>query len=193
MEYIAYLHKDQKSDYGVSFPDLPGCITAGATLEEAQRMAREALGLHLAGMVEDGEALPEPSRLDDLASDPARKDAVCFLVSAEAPNRVLRVNITTKESQLRQIDAFAAAAGMTRSTFVVHAALHEGQRLSGLDGRLRVRRAARAAHPEVSPAPHGVQKEAVEGARHQPAKQSATRPAAPIGSTPRRKAKDTAR
>ena len=45
MEYIAYLHKDKKSDYGVSFPDFPGCITAGTSLEEARRMAAEALSL----------------------------------------------------------------------------------------------------------------------------------------------------
>ena len=44
MDYIAYLHKDRNSDYGVSFPDFPGCITAGKTLEEAHRMAAEALG-----------------------------------------------------------------------------------------------------------------------------------------------------
>jgi predicted RNase H-like HicB family nuclease len=43
MEYIAYLHKDRGSDYGVSFPDFPGCITAGKTLEEASRLAPEAL------------------------------------------------------------------------------------------------------------------------------------------------------
>ena len=42
MEYIAYLHKDRDSDYGVSFPDFPGCITAGKTLDEASRMAAEA-------------------------------------------------------------------------------------------------------------------------------------------------------
>jgi predicted RNase H-like HicB family nuclease len=32
MDYIAYLHKDRDSDFGVSFPDFPGCITAGKTL-----------------------------------------------------------------------------------------------------------------------------------------------------------------
>jgi len=71
MEYIAYLHKDRDSDFGVSFPDFPGCVTAGKTLEEAQRM----------GMVEDGEAVPEPSSLDALADDPARENAVAVLVS----------------------------------------------------------------------------------------------------------------
>jgi predicted RNase H-like HicB family nuclease len=61
MEYIAYLHKDRDSDFGVSFPDFPGCVTAGRTLEEARRMAAEALALHIAGMIEDGEMVPDPS------------------------------------------------------------------------------------------------------------------------------------
>jgi predicted RNase H-like HicB family nuclease len=47
MEYIAHLHKDRKSDFGVSFPDFPGCVAAGRTLEEARRMAIEALAFHI--------------------------------------------------------------------------------------------------------------------------------------------------
>jgi len=43
MEYIAYLHKDKNSDFGVSFPDFPGCITAGKTLEEARELAGRGL------------------------------------------------------------------------------------------------------------------------------------------------------
>jgi predicted RNase H-like HicB family nuclease len=87
MEYIAYLHKDKGSDFGVSFPDFPGCVTAGRTLEEAREMAAEALTLHMAGMIEDGEALPEPSTLDQLPGDPAIQGAIAFLVSAEAPEK----------------------------------------------------------------------------------------------------------
>jgi predicted RNase H-like HicB family nuclease len=71
MEYIAYLHKNRDSDYGVSFPDFPGCITAGKTLDEASRLAPEALALHIAGMIEDGDAVPEPSKLDDVAAEAA--------------------------------------------------------------------------------------------------------------------------
>ena len=66
MEYVAYLHKDRKSDFGVSFPDFPGCITAGKTLEDARRMASEALALHVRGMLEDGETLPEPSSIGEM-------------------------------------------------------------------------------------------------------------------------------
>jgi len=123
MEYIAYLHKDKRSDYGVSFPDFPGCVTAGRSLEEARELAVEALTLHIAGMVEDGEALPEPSTLDALARDPAMKGAVAFLVSAEAPTKTVRVNITARESQIEAIDKLAREAGMTRSAYMVQSAV----------------------------------------------------------------------
>jgi predicted RNase H-like HicB family nuclease len=95
MDYIAYLHKDRDSDFGVSFPDFPGCITADKTLEEAHRMAAEALALHIAGMVEDGDAIPKPSTLDALAEDPAREGAVAFFVRVEPETeRAVRINIT---------------------------------------------------------------------------------------------------
>ncbi len=125
MDYIAYLHKRRGSDFGVSFPDLPGCITAGKTLEEAHRMAAEALALHIAGMVEDGEELPAPSTLDALADDPARKDAVAFLVHVQPgrPERTVRINITAREKQVEEIDRLADEAGLTRSAYMVQSAL----------------------------------------------------------------------
>jgi predicted RNase H-like HicB family nuclease len=124
MDYIAYLHKDRNSDFGVSFPDFPGCITAGKTLDEAHRMAAEALALHIAGMVEDGDTIPAPSALDDLADDPARKDAVAFLVHVDPhTDRTVRINITAREKQLERINQLANQAGMTRSAYMVHSAL----------------------------------------------------------------------
>lgn len=123
MQYLAYLHKDRNSDYGVSFPDFPGCITAGKTLEEAHRFAAEALTFHIQGLLEDGETIPEPSTLDDLVSDPARQNAITFLVSAQPVEKTVRVNITARESQLAQIDRLASEAGMTRSAYIVRAAL----------------------------------------------------------------------
>ena len=86
MGYIAYLYKDRKSDFGVSFPDFPGCVTAGKTLEEARRMASEALAFHIKGMAEDGDAIPKPSTIDDIAGDPAMKQAVVFLVTVDLEN-----------------------------------------------------------------------------------------------------------
>jgi len=56
--YIGLIHQEAGSDYGVSFPDFPGVVTAGMSLDDAQVMAEEALALHVDGLVEDGEALP---------------------------------------------------------------------------------------------------------------------------------------
>jgi predicted RNase H-like HicB family nuclease len=121
MDYIAYLHKDRRSDVGVSFPDFPGCITAGRNLEEARRKAAEALSLHIAGMLEDGEKIPKPSTLDDVANDSARKDAVLLLVPARS-ERTIRFNVTAKESQLEKIDLLAHAARSNRSAYMVQMA-----------------------------------------------------------------------
>ncbi len=123
MDYIAYMHKDKNSDYGVSFPDFPGCITAGSTLEEARRMASEALSFHIKGMREDGDEIPEPSSLDDLRSDPGMKGAVAFLTEVKEPEKTVRINITARESQILEIDRRAVVAGLTRSSYVVQRAL----------------------------------------------------------------------
>jgi predicted RNase H-like HicB family nuclease len=123
MEYIAYLHQDKKSDYGASFPDFPGCITAVSTLEEARRIAAEALSFHIASMQEDGEEIPEPSTLDDLQNDPAKKGAVAFLVEVTAQEKTVCINITARESQIAEIDRRANAAKLSRSAYIVNRAL----------------------------------------------------------------------
>ena len=64
--FPALLHYDVLGQVGVTFPDLPGCVTAGADEAEALREAKEALGLHLYGMERDGEAIPAPTRLLDV-------------------------------------------------------------------------------------------------------------------------------
>lgn len=142
MEYIAYLHKDRDSDYGVSFPDFPGCITAGRTLDEASRMASEALALHIQGMIEDGEVVPEPSKVDDVAADATRRGAIAFLVNVETPDATIRVNITARESQIAKIDALAQASGLTRSGYMVRAAI--GEVLGEETRNVRSRNARRA-------------------------------------------------
>jgi predicted RNase H-like HicB family nuclease len=125
MEYIAYLHKEKRSDYGVSFPDFPGCITAGSSLEEARHLAGEALALHVAGMREDGEPIPRPSTLDELRTDPAMKGAVAFLTELREPETTVRINITARKSQIAEIDRRARAKGLTRSSYIVQSALKE--------------------------------------------------------------------
>jgi predicted RNase H-like HicB family nuclease len=122
--YIAIVHKEAKSDFGVSFPDFPGCITAGQTIDEAKDMAQDALTLHIHGMLEDGEKMPTPSKLEDIMADLDYSDATAYLVVSvpEAKPRTVRVNITMPEMTLKQIDAAARKRGMSRSSFLVHAA-----------------------------------------------------------------------
>jgi predicted RNase H-like HicB family nuclease len=122
--YIAIVHKDPKSDFGVSFPDFPGCIAAGKNIDEAKDMAQESLTLHIQGMIEDGEELPTPSKLEEIMADPDFADATAYLVVdvPDAKTRTVRVNITVPEMTLKQIDAAAKKRGMSRSSFLVHAA-----------------------------------------------------------------------
>ena len=66
MNYLAIIHKESDSQYGVSFPDFIGCITAGETLDQAKELAQEALTFHIDGMIQDGEELPTPSKIEDV-------------------------------------------------------------------------------------------------------------------------------
>ena len=122
--YIAVVHKDPKSDFGVSFPDFPGCITAGTSIDEAKDMANDALSLHVKGLLEDGEDIPSPSKLEDIIENPEYSDSAAILVVSisEAKARSVRVNITVPEDMLRKIDNIAKQRGMSRSSFLVNAA-----------------------------------------------------------------------
>ena len=122
--YIAFLHKEDESDFGVSFPDFPGCVTAGKTLDEARTLASEALGLHVSGMVEDGEVIPAPSSLDEVMAFPEASDAVVLVVDVqEKAPKTVRVNVTFAEDVLEKIDHFAESQGTTRSGFLARAAV----------------------------------------------------------------------
>jgi predicted RNase H-like HicB family nuclease len=121
--YIALLRKDPDSDYGVDFPDFPGCVTAASSLEGARAMAAEALEFHIEGMIEDGLPVPDPSNLDAVMSDPDSAEAIPFLVSVpDRRPRAVRVNITVPETELRRIDAFAKRHGLNRSALLTEAA-----------------------------------------------------------------------
>lgn len=122
--YIAVLHKEAETDFGVSFPDFPGCITGGESIDATKDLAQEALILHIQGMVEDDEPLPIPSKLEDIMADTDYVGAMAYLVVAvpDAKPRTIRININVSEMTLKQIDATAKKRGMSRSSFLVHAA-----------------------------------------------------------------------
>ena len=84
-KYPGLVHKETDSDYGVSFPDLLGYITAGRTIEEAGEMAAEALALHIEGLAEDGHAILS-GRVTVLAH-PDAAAALALLVVEPLPAR----------------------------------------------------------------------------------------------------------
>lgn len=122
--YIALIHKDGDSDFGVSFPDFPGCTTAGRSLEEARTLAQEALAFHIEGMEQDGEALPSPSSLDTIMRHPDFADGVAFLVDRRSVGKTIRVNVTLEERLLSRI----ADVSRNRSKFLAEAAWEKLQR-----------------------------------------------------------------
>ncbi|PBB36901.1 CopG family transcriptional regulator [Mesorhizobium sp. WSM3879] len=121
--YIGLIHKDADSDFGVSFPDFPGVITAGTSLDEARMLAEEALAFHVDGLVEDGQAIPEPSSLEDVMIDKNNRTGVAILVTLKTEEaRVVRVNVTIPEDVLSEIDRYAERHGYSRSGFLTVAA-----------------------------------------------------------------------
>ena len=124
--YIALVHKDPESAYGVSFPDLPGVFSAADDEEDIVPNAIEALTL----WAED-EALPSPSSHSDvLARDDVRAELKegAFLVRiplVRDDTRTVRANITMEAGTLAAIDAAAKRRGLTRSAFLASAALKE--------------------------------------------------------------------
>jgi predicted RNase H-like HicB family nuclease len=117
--YIALLRKDPDSDFGVDFPDFPGCVTAGKSLEEARRLAAEALSAHIEAMLEDGETIPEPATLDAIMAEPDNQEAIGFVVDVPSrATRAVRINVTLPEDLIQAIDRRTT----NRSRFLADAA-----------------------------------------------------------------------
>lgn len=122
--YIAVIHKDPDSDYGVTFPDLHGCFSAGSDMDETLDMAREALASHLKWMQDDGDPIPAPSSLQAIKAHEDAEGAELFALIEvpDEPIRPKRVNITLPEDDLAKIDAYAAEHGYTRSGLLLQGA-----------------------------------------------------------------------
>ncbi|MDX8451165.1 type II toxin-antitoxin system HicB family antitoxin [Mesorhizobium sp. VK9D] len=79
-QYVGLIHKEDASDYGVSFPDFPGVVTAGATLDEAREFAEQALAFHVEGMIEDGAPVPKPPPIEQIEADRDHPERASILV-----------------------------------------------------------------------------------------------------------------
>jgi predicted RNase H-like HicB family nuclease len=124
--YIALVHKDENSAFGVQFPDVPGCFSAADDMDDLVANAMEALSL----WAED-EVLPHARSIDGLKKDKsiARELAEgAFMVSVpfiENDARVVSANISLERGVLKAIDSEAKRRKLTRSAFLAQAAKRE--------------------------------------------------------------------
>ena len=103
--YIGLIHKRRGSDFGVSFPDFPGVITAGTRLSTTrERWPRKRSPFMSKVSMEDGEIIPEPMTLEEIMSDPDNRSGVAILVSLKTEQaKAVRVNVTPPADVLEQI------------------------------------------------------------------------------------------
>lgn len=126
MQYPIFIHKDENSDYGVIVPDLPGCFSAGSTIEEAIKNAHEAIECHLEGLLLDNESIPLKKPVEQHLEDPDFKDGVLAMVEidiSKISGKTTRINVSLPERFLKQIDEYTQQHGGNRSGFLVDAAM----------------------------------------------------------------------
>lgn len=130
MRYTAFIHKDPDTDYGVSFPDVPGCIAVGETIEAALNSAAEALAFHIEGMEADGDPIPQPRQPDEILADPALSEDREGAIIASVPlvrdlGSTTRINVSLDLGLLQAIDSEARQRKQTRSAFIASAVKKE--------------------------------------------------------------------
>ena len=130
MRYVAFIHKDPDSCFGVSFPDIPGCISAGDTLDEAVANGAEALAGHIKWMEADGDPVPSPRSLDEIRDDDGleedREDAVLVAIPLVRDlGSTTRINVSLDLGLLEAMDSEARQRGQTRSAFIASAVRKE--------------------------------------------------------------------
>jgi len=126
--YVAVVEKDADSAFGVWFPDVEGCFSAGDTLDEAAANAGAALRQHAEALESAGKDVPDARDVDTVLRDKDVKTAVkagalLFAVPLLADaGRTVRINVSLDKALVDQIDEAAAARGLTRSAFIAQAA-----------------------------------------------------------------------
>ena len=126
MQFPIVIHKDEESGYGVTVPDLPGCFSAGDSLEDALLSAREAVLCHIEGLLMEGDPMPTNKPLDLHQSNEDYADGIWALVDADVSKlsgKRVRVNITMPARVLAIVDEAATREGETRSALLARAAI----------------------------------------------------------------------
>jgi predicted RNase H-like HicB family nuclease len=125
---IAIEAGDEKTAFGVVIPDLPGCFSAGDTLDEAISNAEEAVAGWIDSVLDHGGSVPAPSDLDSVRNNPEYTGWIFAVVSVDPAlfdDSTERVNITLPRRVLKRLDAMAKAAGESRSAYIAQMTLEE--------------------------------------------------------------------
>ncbi len=115
----------ETSAFGVVVPDLPGCFSAGDTLDEALDNARAAIDFHCETLIEDGGDVPPAQSLSDHQADTDFAGWIWAVVEVPVERYfgpAEKVNITLPRLLLAKIDRYAKAHGESRSGFLAEAA-----------------------------------------------------------------------
>jgi predicted RNase H-like HicB family nuclease len=126
MRYPIVIHKEADSDYGVTVPDLPGCFSAGESLDDALIQAVEAIECHIEGVLIDGEPIPLPKSIEYHHQNLDYAGGIWAMVSVDISKlsgKSKRVNITVPERLLSLMDQYASQKGETRSGLIAHAVM----------------------------------------------------------------------
>lgn len=130
MRYVAFVHKDPDSAYGISFPDFPGCISVGDTMDDVIASGTKALSFHVRGMESDGDIIPEPHSLEEVINNAEFAEDLEGASLALVPlvrdlGSTTRINVSLDLGLLKAIDDEARSRGQTRSAFIASAARRE--------------------------------------------------------------------
>lgn len=123
---IAIEPGNETQAFGVVVPDLPGCFSAGDTLDEAMENAKEAIALWIEAAIDSDQPIPKPSTVAALQADPEFSGWVWAVVDVDPAlidDKAERVNISVPRRILSRIDRYASSHGETRSGLLVRAAL----------------------------------------------------------------------
>ncbi|MEX1827625.1 type II toxin-antitoxin system HicB family antitoxin [Luteibacter sp. CQ10] len=127
MRFPVVLHTDDGIHYGVTVPDLPGCFSAGDSIDDALNHVHEAIDLHLESLLEDESTdLPLVQAIEVHRKNPDFADGIWAVVdfdTSKYEGKAEKINITVPRRTLHRIDAYASSHGETRSGFLVRAAI----------------------------------------------------------------------
>ncbi len=125
MKYPVLIHKENDTDFGATIPDIPGCFTAGKTINEVLENIQEAVFCYYEG--EDITIAPVPSSIEDLMNQNSLYVEGAFWLLADIDfsflsRKKIQIEISVPEYKLAIIDKAAEKRGMSRSDFLIQAA-----------------------------------------------------------------------